>query len=69
VTPATLVVTTTADAGPGSLRAAITLADADTTPDTITFAPAVRGTITLLTALPDLTNRPGLPARTSHYPG
>jgi hypothetical protein len=55
VTPATLVVTTTADSGPGSLRAAITQADADTTPDTITFDPAARGTITLLSALPDLT--------------
>jgi hypothetical protein len=54
-TPAMLLVTTTADSGPGSLRAIITQADTDTTPDTITFDPAVRGTITLLSALPDLT--------------
>jgi predicted outer membrane repeat protein len=49
------VVTTTADAGPGSLRAAVTAANATATADTITFDPAVFGTpqtIDLLTALP-----------------
>ena len=52
--PAAITVMNTGDSGPGSLRAAITQADADTTPDTITFAPTVTGTITLLSALPDL---------------
>jgi hypothetical protein len=52
--PATIPVTSLADSGPGTLRAAITQADLDTAPDTITFAPGVTGTIALLTALPDL---------------
>jgi hypothetical protein len=47
-------VTSLADSGPGTLRAAIAQADQDTTPDTITFAPGVTGTIALLTALPGL---------------
>ena len=44
---ATLTVTTTADSGPGSLRAAVEQASADFDHDTITFAPTVTGTITL----------------------
>jgi hypothetical protein len=51
----TITVMNTNDSGPGSFRAAITQADMDTTQDTIGFAPAVTGTITLLSALPDLT--------------
>ncbi|AGA28258.1 right-handed parallel beta-helix repeat-containing protein [Singulisphaera acidiphila] len=52
--PATITVTSLADDGPGTLRAAITQANADTAADTILFAQDVRGTITLETALPDL---------------
>jgi hypothetical protein len=55
VVPSTITVMNTHDSGPGSLRAAITQADMDTTQDTIDFAPSVTGTITLLTALPNLT--------------
>src|SRR4051812_43039631 len=55
VVPAVIAVTGTGDSGPGTLRAAITQADLDTAPDTISFAPAVTGSITLLSALPDLT--------------
>jgi hypothetical protein len=51
----TITVMNANDSGPGSLRAAITQADQDTTRDTIDFAPAVTGTIALLSALPDLT--------------
>jgi hypothetical protein len=54
VVPAVITVMNTDDAGAGSLRDAITQADQDTTPDTITFAPGLTGTITLLSALPDL---------------
>jgi hypothetical protein len=54
--PATIPVTSLADSGPGTLRAAIAQADQDTTPDTITFAPGVTGTITLVSALPDLSH-------------
>jgi hypothetical protein len=54
VVPATITVMNMNDSGAGSLRAAIEQADMDTSPDTIDFAPAVTGTITLLTALPDL---------------
>jgi hypothetical protein len=52
----TITVTTLADDGTGSLRAAI--AQANTAPDldTIEFAPTVTGQITLLSALPDLTS-------------
>ncbi len=46
-------VTTLADAGSGSLRAAIERANLEPGPDTITF-PAVAGTITLASALPEL---------------
>jgi hypothetical protein len=41
--PAALLVTMAADTGPGSLRAAIQAANADTTPDTITFDPSLNG--------------------------
>ena len=50
----TLTVTNTNDAGVGSLRAAIAAADQHPGRDTIDFAPSVTGTITLLSALPDL---------------
>ena len=52
--PATITVLNTDDAGAGSLRAAIEQANLDPAQDTIEFAPAVTGTITLLTALPEL---------------
>jgi hypothetical protein len=51
---ALLTVATTADTGVGSLREAIATANLDPAPDTIGFAPAVTGTITLQTALPEL---------------
>jgi hypothetical protein len=54
-----LVVTTTADAGEGSLRDIIAEANALAGPDTITFDPAVFGTaktISLLTALPTVSD-------------
>jgi hypothetical protein len=50
----TLTVTNTNDTGVGSLRAAIAAADQHPGPETINFAPSVTGTITLETALPDL---------------
>ena len=49
-----ILVSNAGDSGPGSLRAAIEQANA--TPDTIMFAPSVTGTITLETALPDLSS-------------
>ncbi len=52
--PKTYTVTSLADSGPGTLRAAITQADQDITFDTINFDPSVVGTITLASALPDL---------------
>ncbi len=54
----TLTVTTTADSGAGSLRQAIIDANANPGPDTITFDIAGDGphTITLLSALPSLTD-------------
>ncbi len=52
--PATITVMNTNDSGLGSLRDAIAQANTDPTQDTIDFAPAVTGTITLLSALPDL---------------
>jgi len=52
--PSTIPVLNTLDSGPGSLRDAITRANALPGPDTITFASAVTGTITLTSALPDL---------------
>jgi hypothetical protein len=54
VVRATITVMSLGDSGPGTLRAAITQADLDTNPETITFEPSVTGTITLLSALPDL---------------
>ncbi len=54
VVPAMIAVTSLADSGLGTLRAAIAQADQDTSPDTISFDPTVSGTITLLSALPDL---------------
>lgn len=55
LTPSSLVVSTTADSGTGSLRQAITQANADTgVTDTITFS--VTGAIQLQSALPALTN-------------
>jgi hypothetical protein len=61
VTPLSLVVTTLADAGPGSLRDAISQANAMTpTADTITFDPALfaagPGTISLISGLPIITD-------------
>ena len=50
----TITVLSTADTGPGTLRAAIVQANQDQADDTITFAPSVTGTIELSTALPDL---------------
>ncbi|WP_435015620.1 choice-of-anchor Q domain-containing protein [Tundrisphaera sp. TA3] len=50
----TLAVATTADSGPGSLRAAIAAADRNPGRDVITFAPGFAGTIALLSPLPDL---------------
>src|SRR5438552_8537751 len=46
--PATFTVTTLADAGAGSLRAAIAQANTDATPDTIVFDPSVRGGVVAL---------------------
>ncbi len=51
-----LTVTTLDDAGFGSLRMAIGLANEPGGPQTITFDPSVTGTITLTTALPDLSS-------------
>ncbi|HUI26060.1 MAG TPA: hypothetical protein VL403_08230 [Candidatus Kryptonia bacterium] len=52
-TAAPLVVTTVADSGPGSLREALTTAEANPMPSRITFSPALAGqTIELLSALP-----------------
>jgi hypothetical protein len=48
------VVTSLADGGAGTLRAAIEQANLDAANDTIDFAPSVTGTITLATALPGL---------------
>jgi hypothetical protein len=53
--PATYTVTNTHDSGAGSLRAALTYADAHTQTRT-TFAKTARGTITLAGALPTLTS-------------
>ena len=50
----TITVSNTDDAGAGSLRAAIEQANQDAAQDTITFAPSVTGTISLSSALPDL---------------
>ena len=50
----TIEVTSLADSGTGTLRAAILQADQAPDSDTINFAPGLTGTITLLSALPDL---------------
>jgi hypothetical protein len=52
--PSTFTVLNTNDSGPDSLRAAIEHANLDPAQDTITFDPTVTGTITLSSALPDL---------------
>ena len=51
---ATYTVTTTADSGAGSLRAAIEAANANPGPDEITFSLAYPATITLASALPSI---------------
>ncbi|SIO62425.1 hypothetical protein SAMN05444166_7043 [Singulisphaera sp. GP187] len=56
VVPATILVTSLADAGPGTLRAAITQANIDSAADTVTFDSTVRGTITLARLLPTLSS-------------
>ncbi len=53
----TITVTNTDDTGPGTLRAAIEQADVDISHDTIVFAPSITGTITLLSALPNLSGK------------
>jgi hypothetical protein len=64
VLPLTLVVTTTSDSGPGSLRAAVITANDHPGPDTITFdagvfPPASPATITLSSGLPSLLDTSG----------
>ncbi len=55
IVPATIInVTSPDDSGAGTLRAAIEQANLDMDQDTIDFAPSVTGTISLLSALPDL---------------
>jgi predicted outer membrane repeat protein len=51
-----LTVTSVADSGPGTLRAAITTADAGSPSDKFKIGFAVTGTIDLLSPLPDLNN-------------
>jgi len=52
--PAVITVTSLADAGDGTLRAAILQANSNPDADTISFAPGVNGTISLNSALPAL---------------
>jgi hypothetical protein len=52
----TILVTNTADSGAGSLRQAITDANANGDTNAITFQAGLTGTIDLLTSLPDLTS-------------
>src|SRR5262249_50258935 len=47
LTPNTYTVTNLDDSGPGSLRDAITQANANHGPDVVNFAPGLKGTITL----------------------
>ena len=54
VVPATIPVTSLLDSGAGTLRAAIEQANRAPNHDTITFARSLAGTITLTSALPDL---------------
>jgi hypothetical protein len=49
-----LTVTSLADSGPGTLRGTITQANSDQSSDSIGFANGLSGTITLESALPDL---------------
>src|SRR4051795_4540540 len=49
--PSTITVQNLNDSGPGSLRAAVTAANANPNPDTINFAANLHGTITLATEL------------------
>ncbi len=51
---ATIAVASLADAGPGTLRAAIERANLHPAPDTIVFDPSLTGTIVLQNALPEL---------------
>ena len=53
---ATYTVTNNADSGAGSLREAITAANADSSNHTIIFAASANGTIILASALPNLAN-------------
>ncbi len=55
LTPTTYTVSSLADSGPGSLRAAITSVNGDSTADVIDFS--VAGVIQLASALPAITNR------------
>jgi Right handed beta helix region len=57
--PTTFTVINLNDGGAGSLRQAITDANADAVPDTITFAPGLSGTINLTIAGADNTNAGG----------
>jgi hypothetical protein len=57
---ATYTVTNANDSGAGSLRDAINQANASIENDTITFASGANGTITLLSALPNLANNGSL---------
>src|SRR5438552_1049741 len=50
--PSTFTVTTLADSGPGSLRAAVTAANAAPGADTVRFAPGLHGTIALASEIP-----------------
>jgi hypothetical protein len=64
LTPTTYTVNTLADSGDGSLRAAITSANADTTPDEIDFS--VTGVIQLTSgALPAITNTVNINGRSA----
>jgi hypothetical protein len=57
--PTNFTVTNLNDGGPGSLRQAITAANANTVPDVITFAPGLSGTINLTLPGADDTNAGG----------
>ena len=56
IVPSTFQVTTLADAGPGSLRAAVAGANAHAGADTIDFQPGLTGTIALTGGQLDLTD-------------
>jgi hypothetical protein len=61
-----LVVRSLADSGTGTLRSAITTADAGSAADTYLIRFKVTGTITLESALPDLSNRIRIRSRREH---